>query len=128
MESKRRMCQSFCPYEGGVEVKESDIVRAIMRYLKTIPGCFAWKEHGGMYGVAGIPDIICCCNGRFIAFEVKTDKGKPTELQKATIRKIQAAGGIAIVVRSADEVKTVIEGKQKVYHEYRPGSINTADL
>ena len=36
---------------------EKDIVKAIMKYLKTVPGCFAWKEHGGMYGTAGIPDI-----------------------------------------------------------------------
>ena len=27
---------------------EKDIVRQILRYLKTVPGCFAWKEHGGM--------------------------------------------------------------------------------
>ena len=39
-------------------MKESDIVKAIMKYLKTVPRCFAWKEHGGMYGTAGIPDII----------------------------------------------------------------------
>lgn len=91
-------------------MKESDIVKAILRYLKSVPGCFAWKEHGGMYGTAGIPDVICCYNGRFFGFEVKTDIGKPTELQKATIRKILAAGGTALVVRSADEVRAVIEG------------------
>lgn len=39
-------------------MKEADIVRAIMKYLKSVPGCFAWKEHGGMYGTAGIPDVI----------------------------------------------------------------------
>ena len=50
------------------------------------PRCFAWKEHGGMYGTAGIPDIIACVDGRFYAFEVKTETGKPTKLQ-ATIRK-----------------------------------------
>ena len=38
-------------------MKESDIVRAILKYLKTVPDCFCWKEHGGMYGTAGIPDI-----------------------------------------------------------------------
>lgn len=91
-------------------MKESDVVKAILRYLKSVPGCFAWKEHGGMYGTAGIPDVICCYNGRFFGFEVKTDSGKPTELQKATIRKILTAGGTALVVRSADEVRAVIEG------------------
>ena len=57
-------------------MKESDIVKAILKYLKTEPDCFCWKEHGGMYGTAGIPDIICCYRGKFVAFEVKTEKGK----------------------------------------------------
>ena len=91
-------------------MKESDIVRAILKYLKTVPGCFAWKEHGGMYGNAGIPDIICCLRGRFYGFEVKTEDGEPTKLQEATIRKIQNAGGTALVVRSVDEVRAVING------------------
>ena len=89
---------------------ESDIVKAILKYLKTVPQCFAWKEHGGMYGTAGIPDIIACINGHFFGFEVKTDIGKPTKLQEATIRKILAAGGTAVVVRSVDEVKAVVNG------------------
>ena len=93
-------------------MKEADIVRAILRYLKTVPMCFAWKEHGGMYGTAGIPDIICCVAGKFVAFEVKTATGKATELQKATIRKILKAGGEAHVVRSVDEVRVIIDSLQ----------------
>lgn len=89
---------------------EKDIVKAIMKYLKTVPNCFCWKEHGGMYGTAGIPDIIACINGHFYGFEVKTDSGKPTKLQEATIRKILATGGTALVVRSVDEVRTAVEG------------------
>ena len=89
---------------------ERDIVAAILRLLKKTPDCFAWKEHGGMYGTAGIPDIIACIGGRFYGFEVKTDSGKPTKLQEATIRKILAAGGTALVVRSVDEVRAVVNG------------------
>ena len=89
-------------------MKESDIVRAILRYLKTVQNCFFWKEHGGLYGTAGIPDIIACIDGRFYGFEVKTDEGTPTKLQLSTIRKINAAGGIAQVVRSVEDVKAVI--------------------
>ena len=85
-------------------MKERVIVRRILEYLKTLPDCFAWKEHGGMYGTAGIPDIICCMDGRFFAFEVKNENGKATKLQEATIRKIRAAGGTAAVVRSVEEV------------------------
>ena len=89
---------------------EKEIVSAILRYLKTVPRCFAWKEHGGMYGTAGVPDIIACIDGRFYAFEVKTPVGKTTKLQEAAIRKILACGGTAAVVRSVDEVRAVING------------------
>lgn len=90
-------------------MKEAEIVKAIMTYLKTVPGCFCWKEHGGMYGTAGIPDIIACINGNFFGFEVKTGRGKPTRLQEAVIRKINAAGGTALVVRTVEEVRAVVE-------------------
>ena len=89
-------------------MKEADIVKAILRYLKTVPKCFFWKEHGGMYGTAGIPDIIACIDGRFYGFEVKTEDGRPTKLQESTIRKIKNAGGIALIVRSVEDVKAVI--------------------
>jgi Holliday junction resolvase len=87
---------------------EKDIVNTILRCLKVVPGCFAWKTHGGLYGTAGIPDIIACVEGRFFAFEVKTVSGKSTILQEATIKKILAAGGTAAVVRSADEVRAIL--------------------
>ena len=90
-------------------MKESDIVKAILKYLKTVSECFCWKKHGGMYGTAGIPDIICCYCGKFVAFEVKTEKGKTTALQNSVINKIQKCGGKAVVVRSVNEVKAVIE-------------------
>ncbi|MDL2318172.1 VRR-NUC domain-containing protein [Eubacteriales bacterium OttesenSCG-928-A19] len=87
---------------------EKDIVNSIMRYLKTVPMCFAWKEHGGMYGSAGLPDIICCYRGRFVAFEVKTPSGRLTKLQEATIRKINEAKGHAYKVTSLEEVKEIL--------------------
>jgi hypothetical protein len=74
---------------------EKDIVAAILRYLRTLPGTFCWKEHVGAYGTAGIPDIIVCFRGQFVALEVKQPGGKTTPLQTATIAKIKAAGGAA---------------------------------
>lgn len=88
---------------------EKNIVTAIMRYLKTVPRCFCWKEHGGAYGTAGLPDLICCINGRFVAFEVKTPTGKLTKLQEITIQRIQEAKGTAYKVTSVDEVKTILD-------------------
>ena len=87
---------------------ERDIVRAIMRMLRKWPGCFCWKEHGGMYGTAGIPDIIACVNGRFVAFEVKTETGRLSRLQEITLGRIRDAGGRAYMVRSAEEVAGIM--------------------
>ncbi|MFR2737499.1 MAG: VRR-NUC domain-containing protein [[Clostridium] innocuum] len=98
---------------GGVcpDGMEKDIVAAILRYLKRQPRCFAWKTHGGMYGTAGIPDIIACMDGRFYAFEVKQPGGRLTRLQEVTLNKIEAAGGVAVKVTSVDEVKNVLAEK-----------------
>lgn len=87
---------------------EKDIVAAILRHLKGQPRCFAWKTHGGMYGTAGIPDIIACIDGRFYAFEVKQPGGRLSRLQEVTLGKIRAAGGAAYMVTSVEEVKAAI--------------------
>ena len=87
---------------------EREIVAAIMRYLKDLPGCFAWKTHGGMYGTAGIPDIVACIHGRFCAFEVKQPSGKLTRLQEAALKKIEDAGGVAGKVTSVEDVKRLL--------------------
>ena len=52
--------------------------------------------HG--YGRSGVPDIICCAKGKFIAIECKTGNNKPTALQEKEMADIRKAGGIAYVV------------------------------
>ena len=88
---------------------ERDVVADIKKYLISLGGdIFFWKEHGGPYGTSGIPDIICCYKGRFLGLEAKLPGGKLTELQKRTLDKINAAGGIARRVQSVDDVKVII--------------------
>lgn len=96
---------------------ERDIVTAILQLLKKTPFCFAWKEHGGMYGTAGIPDVIVCYRGRFVAFEVKTPAGKLTKLQENTITKIKNAKGQAFKVTSAAEVAAILKQLEVDPHE-----------
>lgn len=98
---------------------EKDIVNGIMRYLKTVPSCFAYKEHGGLYGTAGLPDIICCIGGRFIAFEVKTPSSTLTKLQEVTIRKINESGGKAYKVISVEEVKQILTSLEGLPYDDR---------
>jgi formylmethanofuran dehydrogenase subunit B len=53
----------------------------------------------GGYGRAGIPDIIACHKGRFLAIECKAGYNKTTPLQEREIAAINKAGGTAMVIR-----------------------------
>ena len=90
-------------------MQEPQLIQNIRKYLHTLPECFFWKEHGGQYGTAGIPDIIVCHKGRFIALEAKVGRNLPTRLQAATIEQIKRAGGKAEVVRTVEEVKRIMQ-------------------
>lgn len=89
--------------------REKSVENRIKAYLRTVDGLFYWKEHGGMYSTCGIPDIIICYKGKFIALEVKNDVGRPTKLQLIQIDRIKRCGGVATIVRSVDDAKAVIE-------------------
>jgi hypothetical protein len=53
----------------------------------------------GGYGRSGVPDIIACMRGRFLAIECKaTGNNKLTALQKRELAAIEEAGGISYVV------------------------------
>ena len=90
-------------------MKESDLIKKIKVYLNGIPNLFFWKEHGGQYGTAGIPDIIVCYKGKFIGLEAKVGNNTATNLQEMTIREIRQAGGYAAVVRSVEDVKEILD-------------------
>jgi hypothetical protein len=61
----------------------------------------------GGYGRSGIPDIIACHQGRFIAIECKAGNNTVTALQEAELKKIEDAGGYALVVN--EENLTTVE-------------------
>jgi Holliday junction resolvase len=52
----------------------------------------------GGFGRAGVPDIVCCVRGAFLAIECKAGKNKPTALQEAEMQKIRDAGGSTLVI------------------------------
>lgn len=67
-------------------------------------------------GRAGIPDIIGCLGGQFIAIECKAGKGKTTALQERELNRILNAGGYALVVNETNidqlwEIKTWMTNK-----------------
>lgn len=83
-------------------MRESDLVRKIQKYCKE-NNIYTIKIWGGGYQSMGIPDLILCKNGHFLAFETKVDKNKASKMQEWHIDKINKAGGNAYVIRSLEE-------------------------
>ena len=61
-------------------------------------GIYHFSPFQAGMGRAGIPDIIACYRGLFLAIECKAGKGKTTALQEREINAIRAAKGLAFVV------------------------------
>lgn len=56
----------------------------------------------------GIPDLLVCYKGRFIAFEIKSENGKLTELQNYNLELIKEAGGEAYMIKSLSNLKLIL--------------------
>ena len=80
---------------------EKQFENKIKKFLKSYNIWFT-KVWGGGYQKAGIPDILACVNGRFVAIEIKGSSGKPTELQKYNIKKINESNGVAVILYPKD--------------------------
>jgi Holliday junction resolvase len=96
--------------EKRVKTKVESILKGEGAYY------FFPATHG--YGRSGVPDIIACVNGRFLAIECKAGGNKPTALQVREIENIRSAGGVAVVVNEAnwDMVRSLVRelsGKEK---------------
>ena len=76
--------------EGKVKDKIKKILKAHNVYYA--------MPMGTGFGNAGVPDFLCCFNGRFLAIEAKANGGKTTALQEKNIREIHEAGGDAFVI------------------------------
>lgn len=89
--------------------EEKTFENKVKKWLKE-EGIYFIKIWGGGFQRAGIPDILCCINGKFVALELKSETGKLSELQKYNLEKIQKSGGIGLCVRPSDfeDVKLVL--------------------
>jgi hypothetical protein len=77
-------------------------VKAAVRKLLVEFGIYYFSPAANGYGRAGIPDIICCFGGRFIAIECKAGKGVTTALQDRELAAIRTAGGMTMVVNETN--------------------------
>ncbi len=67
----------------------------ICKYLDFI-GAWYFKPYMAGFGKGGVPDIIVCFKGKFIAIEVKREGKNPTPLQERQMEEIRQAGGKTI--------------------------------
>jgi hypothetical protein len=103
---------------GESRVNESTVVRGIKKaVMDTWPEAVIYKIHGSPYQEAGIPDLLLCVRGQFIALEVKYRApgesrnyalSRVTPRQQHQIDRINSAGGLALAVLSADEAVQAI--------------------
>ncbi len=77
---------------------ERDFQKQVIKFLKDY-NIYYIKVWGGGYQRSGIPDLIICLKGEFIAIELKNEEGKPSPLQIYNIDKIKQSGGQAFILR-----------------------------
>lgn len=86
---------------------EKQFENKVKKYLKD-HGCWYVKywsgrsQNGKKFTKDGIPDLLVCCNGHFMALELKAENGHPSKLQEWNIEQIRNAGGFAMVVYPDD--------------------------
>ena len=88
---------------------EAKVKAKVVKILKTHGVYYFYPVTGG-FGRSGIPDVICCVSGYFLAIECKAGNNKPTPLQEAEMQKIRDAGGVTLVVNETniDDVELLI--------------------
>lgn len=88
---------------------EKDNKKEIRKFLKTLkPDGFFFNIQQGMLSKAGISDTLGVYQGQFFAFETKSKVGVPTPLQRAFLRLVTYAGGIAGVTKTVADVKELL--------------------
>lgn len=89
---------------------EKQFENKIKDFLKEQGAWFIKYWAGSKFTKDGIPDLLCCINGHFVAVEVKAQNGTPSDLQLYNVREIRKAGGFAFVLYPSgyDEFKEFV--------------------
>lgn len=88
---------------------ESTFQKKVIDFLNSI-GAYVIKIHVSSYQLEGEPDIICCYKGRFYAFELKQGSVL-SELQKVKLELIRESGGVAMEIRSIEQLWQLFSDK-----------------
>lgn len=95
---------------------EAKVKRGVAKILDRFNVYYFFPPANG-YGRQGIPDIICCIHGHFLAIECKAGKGTTTVLQEREIAKIKQHGGTVMVVNehNQEELITLLTKLEHLY-------------
>jgi len=88
---------------------EAKVKAKVKAYLRE-RGVWFCMPMGTGFGSSGVPDFICCHNGKLIGIETKAP-GKlknTTPLQDMQIEAIRESGGVAVVVDDVRQLEGVI--------------------
>lgn len=77
--------------------REKTFENKVKRFIEQNGG-WQVKFFANNYTRKGIPDILACINGHFVAIEVKAQTGNPSALQLHQITQIRKTGGFAFVL------------------------------
>lgn len=80
---------------------EKNFENKIKKFIKDSGGWYV-KFFANRMTKSGVPDLLCCINGYFVAIEVKASNGTASELQKHTVKEINKARGYAIILYPQD--------------------------
>jgi penicillin-binding protein-related factor A (putative recombinase) len=69
-----------------------------------------YRSRQNNFKLKGVSDIIGIFNGKFLAIEVKSAKGKLSEHQIEFLLNVESHGGIAIIARSVEDVEQALFG------------------
>ena len=92
---------------GMYKEKESTLNKNVVKWLNSLPRCFAYKNRGGPYN-PGHLDVSGCLHGIRIEIEGKIGDNKPTRNQAHYIAKWHAAGAITGWYTSLEQAKRII--------------------
>ncbi len=89
---------------------EHDLQKKCLRWVKSLPEVWVLKVVGSAVQASGVPDILMCIKGYFVAVELKRPdgKGRVSEIQKAQIAHIIRAGGVAVVIDSFEAFQALV--------------------
>lgn len=85
--------------------KEKDLREKVRQKILLRYGAGVWYYHPSDRYRKGVPDILMCFFGQFVAIELKKDKSiGPTKLQQHNILEINNAGGYAFWSDNISEI------------------------